>query len=107
MFLRNKRLKVKLDLFRRCFFCKTQPLRQSRDMCVNHDAGRDPESVSEDDVRRFSSNTSERQNVVHIARNLAPEFVKYPSGCSPNTLRLVPKKAGRTYVDLEFFLRDL
>jgi hypothetical protein len=61
LFARYERHQFTLDLLRRATGGQTQSPRQTLDVGIDNDSGRDSKRRAQNDVRRFSSNAGQRR----------------------------------------------
>jgi len=93
LFSSKQLLQVFFDLVGSCLFGEVQPPRQSLDVCIHNDSLRFPKGYSENDVRRFASDSRQLQKFFHCLGDFAFVLFYEEPARALNTFRLVAEEA--------------
>ena len=105
MILRYDAHQVLFNFFGRGVAGKAEAVGEAQDVGIDNDAYRFLEGHSEDYVGGLAGYTGEREELVHLAGDLAMEFADEAPGCTGDGLRLVVVEAGGAYLLLNGFKR--
>ena len=107
MLFRHELHQIELDLLRIFFFGQAKALRQTDHVRVHDDPFVYAECVSQNNIRRFPTDTGQFAQFFHRVRNLTAKFVGDCRRGRADALGLVAEKSGRFDRVLQLSLRRL
>jgi len=103
LFLGDNLHKILLDLDRIGMFGKVEPPRDTLDVCIHYNPGRDSIVTAQNNIGRFASGSRNRDQLLHGLGDLPAKISENLAGGSDQGFGLVPEETGGPDVIANFF----
>ena len=104
--LRDHPHQILFDFFRRLLVGQFQPVGDSEDVRIHHDAAGDAVGRPQDHVGGFARDAGQRKQFIHCSRDFSPEVLHDLGGGADDVLRLVAVEACGTNLPFQILLRQ-